>query len=310
MKIIFFGSDDFALYHLEKIKSSRHEILCCVTKEDKERDRHLQLKPTLIKEFALQHNIPLLQPEKIKDPYFADQLRSYHADLFVVIAYGKILPQEILDVPAIFSVNVHASLLPKYRGAAPINWAVINGETETGITIIKMSAQLDAGEMISSVKLPILKDQTSGDLRMRLMSSGGELLMKTLEQIEKKDFPLIAQDGRQVTSAPKISKELCQIDWKKSAKQIHDLVRGLLPRPAAFCLFEEKALKILESDLLEEGKVSAKPGEIVSIDKTGLSVMTGRGILIIKKVNLESSKSMDIHSFLRGHAIKVGDFLK
>ena len=309
MKIIFWGSDDFAQYHLKRLHISAHKIVACVTKPDRSKGRHLKVVPTPIKDFALENKIALLQPETLQDPKLIAQLRSLNADLFVVIAYGKILPLEVLKIPARYAVNVHASLLPKYRGAAPINWAIINGERATGITIIRLNEAMDGGDIIAQKKHEISSTDTAVTLREKLMEEGSTCLLQTLEAIEKNKISFLSQDRSAVTIAPKLTKELGEIDWNKKAEEIHNLVRGLLPWPGAYTYVHGKMLKILGSEFLPKKDGDPKPGVVSGIDEKGLHIATSKGELVVKRVNLESGRPMDVHSFLRGHQIKLGEAL-
>jgi methionyl-tRNA formyltransferase len=305
MKIIFFGSDDFAAAHLRALLDSKQQLLAVVTQPDRAKGRGLQVEPSLVKTMAVAAKLAVLQPENLKDKSFVEQVKGYSCDLFVVIAYGRILPSELLQVPYAGAINVHGSLLPKYRGAAPINWAIINGDSETGISIIKMNAAMDAGDVISQAKIKIEDSDTAVTLRAKMAEAGKALLLKTIDSLEKKTSTLTVQDSRAVTLAPKLTKELGKIDWQKPAQEIHDLVRGLLPWPAAYTHYQGKMLKILETGIAETAK-KGKPGEVVEAGKEVLIVTTGRGALALKKVQPESAKAMDIKSFAAGHKITPG----
>jgi len=306
MNLIFFGSDDFAATNLERLVKLPHKILACVTQPDKPRDRHLKVTALPVKETALKYSLPILQPETIGDHDFIDKLQSYAADLFVVIAYGKILPVKILSIPKKFCVNVHASLLPKYRGAAPINWAIINGDQITGVSVMKMNAKMDAGEIISQREIRIDPHDTSSTLRLRLAQAGTELLPETIKLIEKNTFQLTPQNEAEATYTKKLTKELGRIDWSDSAVNIHNRVRGLVPWPGAYTHYKRKILKILETQIVEAQAKQSQPGQIVQISKQGMDVAAGTGILRVGKVHLESSKVMDAHSFIVGHKIAMG----
>jgi len=305
MKIIFFGSDDFALAHLEALAGSKHEILACVTQPDRAKGRGMKVQESPIKLFAKKNKTTVYQPEKILDQDFMNALKETNSDLFVVIAYGKILPDSLLDMPRICSLNVHASLLPKYRGAAPINWAIINGEKETGLSIIKMSAQLDAGDIVDTLKIPIGNRETAVSLREKMMNKGPDFLLKALENIDDKLTKAEKQSDEGSSYASKLDRHLGQIEWDKSAILIDQLVRGLQPWPGAFTQFKDKKLKILEADFSEDD--SCEPsGSVISVDKSGIYVKTGAGILQIKKVHLQDAKPMDANSFVLGHHIAEG----
>ncbi len=314
MKIIFFGSDDFALVNLERLLKSGHEVVACVTQPDRPRGRGLNVVASPIKERALEHKIVCFQPEDLKDNIFLLQVKSFKADLFVVVAYGKILPQEVLALPYLCAMNVHGSLLPKYRGAAPIHWAVIHGDEETGVSIIKMNAALDAGDIFAQAKIKIEKNDTSATLRQKMAVLGADLLVNTINTLEKNTYTLMAQDRSKVTLAPKLTKELGHIDWTNSATAIHNLARGLLPWPGAYTFFEGKQLKILETEVLVEtpggpdasvGAAQA-PGSITEIRPEGIVVAAKGGKLLVKKVHPESSKEMDAKSFTLGYKLMPG----
>ena len=306
MKIIFFGSDDFALTNLEKLGTSGHAIVACVTQPDKAQGRGLKVLASPIKEFAVKRNIPVHQPADLNEQRFKEQLRSYHCDLFVVVAYGKILPLEVLSIPYLCAMNVHGSLLPKYRGAAPIHWAIINGDTETGISIIKMNAQMDAGDIFAQTKIKIDPQETAGGLRLKMAALGADLLVKTINSLEKNAYTLAAQDNTKATFAPKLTKELGLLNWTKDAASLANLIRGLLPKPAAYTYYIGKMLKVLEAEVLDSNAGKARPGEVIGIEKNSFIVQTGRGLLKILKVHLESSREMDAASFISGQRLKVG----
>ena len=306
MKIIFFGSDDFAARHLKALCDSKHQVLACVTQPARAKGRHLEIKPTVVKELALQNNIQVLEPATLKDPQIIRTLRDLGADIFVVVAYGKKLPKEIMAAPKHFCVNVHGSLLPKYRGAAPVNWAIINGEEETGVTIFKINKTLDTGEIISQRAVPIEKDDTASTLRFKICQLGAELLLETLEAVENDNYTLTRQDPSRVSHAPKLTKENGVIHWEKSAAEIHNLVRGLLSWPGAYTYFNGKLLKLLETALADIPLGEAKPGEIIEITKDSFTVATGKGSLQIRRVHLESSKPMEAKNFLAGHKVAIG----
>ncbi len=308
MKIIFFGSDDFALKNLETLVASGHTITACVTQPDKPKGRGLRVQLPVIKAFAQKHKIPCLQPAKL-DRVFIDELKAFNADLFVVIAYGRILPAEILSTPKIFSINVHASLLPKYRGAAPINWALINGDTETGITVIKMNEMMDAGETIAKEVLPILAADNAATLREKLAERSADLLVKTIHNLAHNNFTLTRQDLSAVTYAPKLNKELGAIRWDDKAVHIHNLVRGLIPWPNAFSYFQSKRFKILETEVVDDPAEGARAGEIFNISQEGIFVKTGQKSICLKKVQPDAGKPMDAKSFAIGHRIKVGNLV-
>ena len=307
MKIIFFGSDDFAVEHLKKFFTTKHKIVACVTPPDRPKGRGMKVAFSEVKECALKNNIPVLQPMSLKDISIVEELKNFVADLFIVIAYGRILPSKILSIPRICGLNVHASLLPKYRGAAPIHWAIIHGETETGISIIRMNPLLDAGDIVAQERIFIGPDDNSMILRTKLMQIGAKLLIKTIDALEKNQCTFLVQDSKLITLAPKLTKELGCIDWHKSAREIHNLVRGLLPWPTAYTFYQEKMLKILATEIVHLSNSKFQPGEVIEIKKEGFVVGTGRDGLFVKDVHPSNSCSMDAASFVRGYQLQAGD---
>jgi len=306
MNIIFFGSDDFAAAHLKELVASAHEVVACVTQPDRPKGRGMKMTVSAVKGCAQDRQIPLIQPDDLKDAALIEKLKKYQADIFVVIAYGKFLPGAVRDMPSLGAVNVHASLLPKYRGAGPINWAVINGEKETGITIMKISEGMDAGDILASKTIPIRNDDTAVTLRSRMMEAGPLFLVETLEAIGQGRLRPKPQDHSKATMAPKLSKDLGAISWKKGAGQIHDLIRGAVPWPGAYTIYKGKLLKVLEAQVVQGGFDGRSPGEVTRIGKEGIIVAAGRQGLLIKKVHLQDGKPMDASAFVRGHEVNVG----
>jgi methionyl-tRNA formyltransferase len=307
VRIIFFGSDDFAAVHLTKLLSSFHSVIACVTQPDRPKGRGMKMTPSPIKSIALSKKIPVLQPSTLKDQELCAQLKSFNADLFIVVAYGKILPEGVLSIPKLFCVNVHGSLLPKYRGAAPINWAIINGDHETGVTVMKMSPILDAGEMILQAKMAIDPHDSASALRERMAQLGAVILLEALEQIESGSHRLTRQDLALVSYAPKMTKELSHISWTDPAQKIHNLVRGLQPWPGASTSVGSKLIKILETRVSSASP--SEPGTIMAISKEGMLVAAGQQSLSIVKVQPESGKPMDPKSFAAGHKLTLGSKL-
>lgn len=308
MKILFFGCEDFAATNLERLIKDGHNVVGLVTQPDRPKGRgmHVVMSPT--KQLALEHGIPVFQPATLKDPAVIDKLREFSADLFVVIAYGKLLPPEVLSLPKIFCVNVHASLLPRYRGAAPINWAIINGETETGVTIIRLNPAMDAGAMLAQRSVPIPEDMTSAELRPLLARLGADMLSDLIARLSSGHFDEQPQDETRVTKAPKMHKDLGHIDWTKPAKDIHNLVRGVQPWPGAFTFWRGHMLKVLTTQVTG-CEAKGRPGEIVALHKDGIFVQTGEGCLLVKRVHPASSKPMDARAFLAGHKLSTGEQL-
>jgi methionyl-tRNA formyltransferase len=306
MNIIFFGSDDFAAVHLKSLIRSPQHVVACVTQPDRPKGRGMHVIDSLVKEWARTNKIPVLQPEALNDSVFMNQLKSYQSDIFVVVAYGKFLPKAILDIPSHGGINVHASLLPKYRGAAPINWAIINGEKESGVSVIQINERMDAGDILGVHKIKIMKGETAISLRARMMEAGPALLEKTLMAIAAGKSKPVAQEDNKATLAPKLIKALGHIPWNKSAVEILNLIRGVMPWPGAYTEYNGKMLKILEAAVVNKDVPGSEPGEIVEVNKNGLLVSTGRQGLLVEQVHLQDSKPMDAHSFLVGHELKVG----
>ena len=306
MRIIFFGSDDFAKLHLEALLKSHHTVVACVTKPDTRQGRGMQIVLSPIKILAAEHNIPYLQPESLKTPDSAEQLIEFSADMFVVVAYGKLLPQEILNIPKMFCVNVHGSLLPKYRGAAPINWAILNGDMHTGVTVQKMELALDAGDIIAQAGMDIPMDMSADVLRLTMAQVGATLLVETLDQIEHKKYQLIPQSDEQSSYAVKLTKEMGRIDWHKPAAVIYNQVRGLKPWPGTYAAWNGKTLKIISVEIAD---ASGQPGEVIGIDKRGFTVACQHGALLIKEVQPEAGKLMPASSFVSGYKISQGSYL-
>lgn len=306
MNLVFFGSDDFAATNLEGLLQSRHKVLACVTQPDKARGRHLKLTPSPVKAAALKKDIEVLQPEDLCDEDFVQKVRAKNADIFVVIAYGRLLPSLVLGLPKQFCLNMHASLLPKYRGAAPINWAIINGEKDTGVSAIRMTKTMDAGDVIFQEKIALDLKDTAVTLRAKLADLSTLLLLRTLEAAGAGNISFQKQDEKKVTQAPKLTKDLGLIRWDKSAREIHNLVRGLLPWPCAYTHFGGKILKILETDVWEGQGKDHQPGELIAASRDVISVATGQDALIIRTVRPQDSKSMTAAAFLAGHPLPEG----
>ncbi len=301
MKVVFMGTPDFSVPALEKI-AQHHQVQAVVTQQDRPKGRGHKMQYTPVKEKALELNIPVFQPEKVKNPEFVDILKEMNPDVIVVIAFGQILSKEILDLPKYGCINVHASLLPEYRGAAPIQWAVIDGKKESGVTTMYMAEGLDTGDLIDKKVIELDKKETGGSLFDRLSLIGGDLILETLKHLEDGTAKRIPQDDEKSSYAGKITKELGHIDFTKSAVEIEQLIRGLNPWPSAFVHVDDKTLKIWDADVIDE-PVKEEPGTIISTNKT-LKVATGDGYLDIKELQLAGKKRMDIVSFLNGYSIK------
>lgn len=305
MKVIFFGTPAFAANVLQYLIDNEVDVVAVVSKPDKAIGRSKKLVPTPVKEVALAHNIPLYQPEKVSAPGVADDFLKYDADLFAVVAYGEILKQHILDMPKKACINLHASILPKYRGAAPIQRAIIDGEKETGVTVMHMVKAMDAGDIIKCAKTPIGIDDTYGELQDRLCEIGAPLFLEAINEIDNSTDTRTQQNPDLVTLAPKIELEDCEIDWSLPAIRIHNLVRGVNPAPGAWCTVtvkgEKKRLKVYETELLTG--LSLSPKQSLYQKKKGLIMGTGEGVLWVKKLQLEGKKRMASEDLLRGISI-------
>ena len=309
MKIIFMGTPDFSVGTLEALVEAGHEIVLAVTQPDKPKGRGKEMQFTPVKECALAHNIPVYQPKKIREPECIEELKKYQADVCVVVAFGQILPKEILEMTPYGCINVHASLLPKYRGAAPIQWAVINGEKVSGVTTMQMDEGLDTGDMLEKVEITLDKKETGGSLFDKLSEVGARLCVKTMEAIENGTAVYTPQDDALATHTGKIQKEMGSIDWSKDAEVIERLVRGLNPWPSAYTRIDDKNLKIWRAKVISH-EVKAAPGCILKVTKDELEVQTGNGVLALLEVQLEGKKRMTTDAFLRGYQVTEGSFLK
>ena len=306
MRIIFMGTPDFALPSLKALLHSSENIIAVVTQPDRPKGRGQTLSPSPIKMAAQNAGIFILQPHRLKDSGFLEELKRLNPDLIVVVAYGKILPSEVLHLPPRGCINVHASLLPKYRGAAPIAWAIIHGETQTGVTTIHMDEGLDTGEIYLQETSEILPSDTTGTLAIRLSEIGAKLLLKTVKGILDKTLTVLPQDHTRATVAPLLTKEHGVIDWMLPADQIANRVRGLDPWPGAYTSYAKdrwKLWRVAASDLLTD----KPPGEIVKVEKTAILVATGRGVLAIQQIQVGNSKKMSVRDWLAGHSIKTGN---
>lgn len=305
MKILFMGTPDFAVPSLEALVGAGHELVGVFTQPDKPKNRGMKLQAPPVKVCALGHDIPVYQPTKLRDGTALECIQELAPDLIVVAAYGRILPQEILDYPKLGCINVHSSLLPKYRGAAPIHWAILNGDKETGVTIMHMALALDAGDIISQAVTPIDPNETVEMLHDRLAVMGADLLVKTVEDLEKGTATRTPQEESQVTLAPMLSRALSPMDWTRPAQQLHDQVRGLIPWPAAVTELNGVRCKVFATAL--SGEITGKkPGTVIAADKHGLKLACGGGtVLEILELQADGGKRMKAADYLRGHPIAV-----
>lgn len=310
MKVIFMGTPDFSVGTLEALIEAGHEVALVVTQPDKPKGRGGKMQYTPVKEVAVAHNIPVYQPKRIREPECIEELRKYNADIMVVIAFGQILPKEILEMTPYGCVNVHASLLPSYRGAAPIQWAVINGEKVSGVTTMQMNEGLDTGDMLLKVEIPLDEKETGGSLHDKLAEAGARLCVETLDALKAGTITPEKQGDSPTAYAKMLDKHMGKIDWKMSAKEIERLIRGLNPWPSAYTRWNEndKGMKIWEAEVAE-GQTDKAAGTVVEVAKDGFFVQTGDGLLKITALQIPGKKRMDAAAFLRGYQMETGTVL-
>lgn len=308
MKVLFMGTPDFAVSALEALIQSEHEVVGVVTQPDKPKGRGKEMQFPPVKECAVKYNIPVYQPVKVKTPEGVETLRSFGADIFVVAAFGQILSKEILDMPKYGCINIHASLLPKYRGAAPIQWAVINGDKQSGVTIQQMNEGIDTGDIWLKSVVDLEPKETGESLYEKLSKTGAELVLQVLPIIEEGKVKPEKQDESLSTHVGKLSKALGCIDWNKSAVEIERLIRGLNSWPSAYTSFKGKTLKIWDADVVEQS-ADGVPGSIAEVTKENITVNTGDGKLLLKNIQLEGKKRMAVKDFLLGYKVETGETL-
>lgn len=308
LKIVFMGTPDFAVPCLKTLNEN-YEVIAVITQPDRPKGRGQKLTPSPIKEYALEHNLTVLQPEKIKTSETEEQLKKLAPDLIVVVAFGQILSKAILDIPQLGCINVHASLLPKYRGAAPIHWSIINGETKTGITTMYMDVGLDTGDMILKEEVSISAKMNTGELHDTLMNIGAKTLLQTIKQIAEGSVVRNKQNDAEASYAPLLTKELERINWLLPAQEIYNLVRGLNPWPVAFSIFKGKKLKIWQTKVIDNVTIG-EIGTVLSLTETGFTVQTGKGILEILELQPESKRKMTAKDFVCGNQISINDKLE
>ena len=310
MKVIFMGTPDFSVGTLEALIEAGHEVALVVTQPDKPKGRGGKMQYTPVKEVAVAHNILVYQPKRIREPECIEELRKYNADIMVVIAFGQILPKEILEMTPYGCVNVHASLLPSYRGAAPIQWAVINGEKVSGVTTMQMNEGLDTGDMLLKVEIPLDEKETGGSLHVKLAEAGARLCVETLDALKAGTVTPEKQGDSPTAYAKMLDKHMGKIDWKMSAKEIERQIRGLNPWPSAYTRWNEndKGMKIWEAEVAE-GQTDKAAGTVVEVAKDGFFVQTGDGLLKITALQIPGKKRMDAAAFLRGYQMETGTVL-
>lgn len=304
MRIVFMGTPEFAVPSFKLLNESSHKVVAVVTPPDRRKGRGLKVIYSPVKQAAMDAKLPILQPENLKDEHFIQSLQNLKADLFAVVGF-RILPEVIFDLPDKGTINLHSSLLPKYRGAAPIQWAIINGDTVTGVTTFFIQKKVDTGDLLMQKEVPILSDDNAGTLHDKLAKIGSQLLLQTIDAIEKNKIEARPQEG-EATPAPKIFPQHMEIKWQNSAKEIYNQIRAFAPRPGAFTTFKDKRLKIFQATVLDASGAGTKtPGSILQVDTKSLIVQCKKGSLQIGEVQLEGKKRLFIEDFLRG--IQISD---
>lgn len=298
--IIFMGTPDFAVPCLDKLHQN-YNVTAVITQPDRPKGRGQHLAKSPVKVYAEEHNLPVYQPEKIKTAEFTEKLRQMQPDLIIVVAFGQILSQEILDIPKFGCINVHASLLPRWRGAAPIHWSIIGGDTETGVTTMYMDAGLDTGDMILKAKTVITPEMTTAQLHDALMMQGADLLIETIQSIENGTVSREKQDDSLSCYAKMLNNDNCRIDWTKSAQEIHDLVRGLNSWPIAYTTLNGKKFKIWQTKIIDTDTTGKTPGQIIDLTKKGIIVATGNGTIELLQIQPPNKAKMPASSYINGH---------
>ena len=309
MRIIFMGTPDFSVGTLEALVEAGHEVVLAVTQPDKPKGRGKEMQFTPVKECALRHGIPVFQPKKVRDPECVEELKKYQADVCVVIAFGQILPKEFLEMTPYGCINVHASLLPSYRGAAPIQWAVIRGEKISGVTTMQMDEGLDTGDMLEKTEIILDEKETGGSLHDKLAEAGAKLCVHTLDKLVQGDLTPQKQGESPTEYARMLDKKLGDINWEQSAVEIERLIRGLNPWPSAYTDWNGKTMKIWEADAVPGENTEKAPGTITDVTKDDFAVQTGDGQLRVRALQIPGKKRMEADAFLRGYQVKVGEHL-
>ncbi len=302
MRVVFMGTPDIAATCLKKIIADGFEVVGVYTQPDRPKNRGMKLSFSPVKEVALAHNLPVFQPENFREDEAVAPLRELKPDVIAVVAYGRILPQKVLDIPQLGCINIHASLLPQYRGSAPYQWAVLDGLKKTGVSAQYMALKMDAGDVIDAAETPIGENETAGELLDRLAILGAQLLSDVLQKVEKGEATAIPQNEENVTFAPMLDKSMCPIDFTKTAQQVHDHVRGLHPWPVATMELQGKWFKVHQT-VMVDGK--GKPGEILALTKTGLVIACGEGAVEIRSLQAEGGKRMNAPDYFRGHPLEI-----
>ncbi|WP_114778664.1 methionyl-tRNA formyltransferase [Botryobacter ruber] len=305
LRIVFMGTPDFAVPTLQTLVENNYQVVAVVTAPDKPAGRGQKLQQSPVKEYAVSQQIPVLQPTNLKSEAFLDELRSYQANLQIIVAF-RMLPEVVWAMPEYGSFNIHASLLPQYRGAAPINWAIINGEQETGVTSFFLKHEIDTGDLIFQERVLVLEEDDFGTMYEKLKQEGAKLALKTVQAIEQDQVhPQPQQPAADTKHAPKIFKETCQINWNQPAEQVRNFIRGLSPYPAAWTRFNGKTFKIFRAEAVEAGAADLEPGQLLTDNKTYLHVQTAAGTLAILDLQMEGKKRMPVQDLLRGYTFNV-----
>ena len=308
MRMVFMGTPQFAVVSLKKLVRRGFDIAAVVTAPDKPKGRGLKVQYSAVKQYALSEKIPILQPETLDDESFLEELKARSADLFVVVAF-RILPKEVFSIPLLGTINLHASLLPKYRGAAPINWAIIRGESRTGVSTILINEKVDSGDILLQREVPITPQMTAGELHDLLAESGADLLVETLQKMISQSIEPIPQNVLEITKAPKLKPAMCHIDFKQPAEQIYNFIRGLSPNPGAYCYHDTKQLKIFKAAESVQTEPSAKPGQVIAKNKDRFTVQCAEKSVDIFEVQLQNKKRLTVKDFFNGYSLNVGDML-
>jgi len=313
-RIVFMGTPEFAVPSLKALLDRDENVVCVVTQPDRPKGRGRKIMEPPVKKLAIQASIPVIQPENVRGDDFLAELSTYKPDIIALTAYGKILPENIINLPPLGTINVHGSLLPKYRGAAPIQWSLINGETETGVTIMQMDKGMDTGDILLQEKIPISKEDTAGSLAVKMAELGGKALGKALDLLRANKLKPVKQEDDQASSAPLLKKTDGLVDWSHSAATINNRVRGLDPWPTTFTTIYNKRLRLFSPEVVDktlclcQNSISA-PGTICRADRNGLLITTGDGCLLIKEIQVEGSKRMSVAAYLSGRSIQSGTLL-
>lgn len=308
-RIIFMGTPDFAVPTLKALISHGHDVVAVVTQPDRPKGRGKKLTASPVKQAALEHRIEVLQPEKASDDSFCDRIRAKEPDLIVVVAFGQILKKKLLDIPKWGVINVHASLLPSLRGAAPIQWIILNDEAKTGLTVMLMDEGMDTGPILFREEIPVLKDETAGHLHDRLAVMAGDLMTGSLERLSGKIITGTSQDHTKATYAPKIAKELALVDWKQDAAKVSARIRSMDPRPGAYTLWKGQEIKLFASTVLDRNREGGPAGQVLGLREECLAIGTGRGIIGVKELQSPGKNRLSAGVFLRGFSIPEGSVL-